>query len=309
VGLAFLAAAYAKLDTSGVEWITGGAVRYHFVEDAGYAPMQWGLAVASSDSAAIGVSLAGFATEALFWLVICSRREWIRFAFGLSGLALLAGFYLFMGVLWRGWWILFLAFLPWGAIESWLGVWFKDAATARRSLPAAISPTLSRPAVAVIGLLVVQQIVVSAMRFESEPFVSDFPMYSHTWPSREAFNDHLRQRTRQYVFSTGRLAPDEVGRRLGQLPTGTDVIVKAVDPGASGQSVSDATKAALATLSKEYELLYSERLTTLHVATRERAFDWSRGAFLEEVSTKASGTLNLDTGVFQPADREQPPDR
>ena len=58
VGVAFAAAAFAKLDASGVEWITGGAVRYHFVEDASSAPVTWGLSISASDRGAVLFSLA-----------------------------------------------------------------------------------------------------------------------------------------------------------------------------------------------------------------------------------------------------------
>ena len=53
LGVALLAAAYAKLRESGFEWITGGAVRYHFIADAGNAHVDWGLWVASHPWAAV----------------------------------------------------------------------------------------------------------------------------------------------------------------------------------------------------------------------------------------------------------------
>ena len=117
LGVALAAAAFAKLDTSGIAWVTGGAVRFHFVQDAHQAPVEWGLRVARSDVAAVGLSLGAMVTEGLFWMVALTPSLVLRAAFGLAGLAMLAGFYLFQGVFWPAWWALFLAFLPWPLLD------------------------------------------------------------------------------------------------------------------------------------------------------------------------------------------------
>ena len=117
LGVSFAAAAFAKLDTSGIAWITGGAVRFHFLQDAHQAPVEWGLRVAGSDVAAVGLSLGAVVTEGLFWLVALTPSLMLRAAFGVAGLAMLIAFYLFQGVFWPAWWALFLAFLPWPLLD------------------------------------------------------------------------------------------------------------------------------------------------------------------------------------------------
>jgi hypothetical protein len=123
-------------------------------------------------------------------------------------------------------------------------------------------------------------------------------MYSHTWTSRDAFNEHLRQRTRRYSFADDRLAPDEMKRRLDALATDTDVLTAAVESGAAGTLPSESARAGLAALSKEYEQRYGEALTLLHVTVTERVFDWSRGAFAERPDLKSTGTLEVGAGLF-----------
>jgi hypothetical protein len=123
-------------------------------------------------------------------------------------------------------------------------------------------------------------------------------MYAHTWPSREAFNDHLRERTRRYSLSTDRVGPDELTRRLDALSLNTDVIASAVRAGTRGQPLSDTDRAALASLSNEYERQYGETLPSLHVAVTERIFDWNRGAFIEQPDVRSTGTLEVGAGVF-----------
>ena len=113
MGVAFLAAAFAKLDSSGLAWITGGAARYHFVTDAGQARVDWGLGVAANLWLAQLASLGAVAIEVLFILNILASGWAMRLLFGLAAAGLLAGFLLFQGVFWAMWWVLLLAFLPW----------------------------------------------------------------------------------------------------------------------------------------------------------------------------------------------------
>jgi hypothetical protein len=78
MGVAFLAAAIAKLQTSGLEWISGGAVRYHFVTDAHLAPLTWGLWVASHEAAAVTFAFGAIVLEAGFILVAFTARPALR---------------------------------------------------------------------------------------------------------------------------------------------------------------------------------------------------------------------------------------
>lgn len=120
LGVAWLAAAYAKLDGAGLEWVTGGAVRYHFVEDALSAPVDWGSWIASHERVAIAFAAVGILFELTFVANIFFRKPLIRLGFGLAGLGFLAGTLLLQGVRWFPWWLLLLAFLPWEPIARGL---------------------------------------------------------------------------------------------------------------------------------------------------------------------------------------------
>jgi hypothetical protein len=287
VGAAFAAAAFSKLDACGLEWITAGTVRFHFIEDARQAPVSWGLMLTRADAAAIALSLAAIAIEGAFWLVALTRRPGVRFAFGAAGLALLVGFYLFQGVFWPAWWALFVAFLPWSAVPD-----YRPAPAAPRG---AGVPALQS---AVIVLFLLHQIAVSAFRVESEPFVSDFSMYAYTWPSKEAFNDHLRAKTARVELTADGLSSDDFERRLRQVPRAMDVFAEAVRRAAQGDAWSDATRAGVAAVRDEYRTTFGEPLQRVEVRLLERGFDWERHAFEASPRSTRLGTLDLDAERF-----------
>jgi predicted DCC family thiol-disulfide oxidoreductase YuxK len=120
LGTAWLAAAFAKLNHSGFAWISGGAVKYHFVSDARGAPVDWGLWIASHPTAAVVASAAGVLFEATFIFNVFFRNPLIRLGFGLSAASFFAGLYLFQGIRWEAWWILLLALLPWEPLAAGL---------------------------------------------------------------------------------------------------------------------------------------------------------------------------------------------
>jgi predicted DCC family thiol-disulfide oxidoreductase YuxK len=420
VGAAFLAAAFAKLDASGLAWVTGGAIRYHFIADAGAAPVTWGLSIASSDAASVALSLGAVLVEGLFWTVILFRHPVARLAFAAAGAAILAGFYLFQGVWWPGWWILMLALLPWSPVIDalvarmprftvladgecpmcrrtarilhaldWLDrltfvdasddqarmrvapglertaaltemyvldeqgrrtagydgylrlaagvplLWVPrligmlpavaaagrdayrrvaasrirrgrctddlcapDAAPLPRMLADRPRTRLSAVTVVVVAAFVLQQIAVSALRIESEPLVSNFPMYSFTWPSREAFDSYLRDKTRRYELSTDGIAADELTRRLRGVPKGLEVIGDALDLAAGGRPWPAETRRQVDAVLREYRARYGEPLGPVHVRRTERPFDWTHGTFETSGRVTSTGTLDLERGTF-----------
>ncbi len=208
IGLALFAAAFAKLDTSGLAWVTGGAVRYHFIEDARHAPTDWGLRIAASDTLSMLASLGALVIEATVILHVFSRRWGVRLACGGFAALLLLGFFLLQGVLWRLWWVLLLAFLPWEAIV---------AAVTRRAADSSVAMPSSKAwmrtwQTTVLATFLLQQVVISSLHLELEPFASDYGMYSFTWPSREAFEAHLVRKLRTV--------------RVEQTPAGPQVIIE-----------------------------------------------------------------------------------
>ncbi|HEY1303694.1 MAG TPA: hypothetical protein VGF24_09120 [Vicinamibacterales bacterium] len=181
LGLAFLAAAFAKIDATGITWITEGAVRYHFVEDSRRAPVDWGLRIAASDVLSRLFSLGAVVVETVLIVHVLARTSRARLAFGLAAASLLLGFFLFQGVIWPLWWTLLVAFLPWPRQQpqqrphAWLPRW----------------------QVAVIAAFVLQQVVFSSLHLEMEPLISDYGMYSFSFPSKEAFDRHLANKLRR----------------------------------------------------------------------------------------------------------------
>lgn len=113
LGVAFAAAAVTKLHKSGLDWITSGSVRYHLMEDAHNAIFPIGYWLAGHPILAALLAFSVIAIEGGLILHVLFRNAWLRLLFGLAGFSMMAGFYLFMGVLWHAWWILFLCFLPW----------------------------------------------------------------------------------------------------------------------------------------------------------------------------------------------------
>jgi hypothetical protein len=180
-GIAFAAAAWAKL-AHGSAWILNGSVKYHFITDSLNAPVDWGLQLAGYPLLAIVASMVAVATEALMITAAFSRSEWYRVVLGMVALALLAGFFLFMGVLWPGWWILLLGFLPWQSLSRVLA----------QTQPASVAPQFARRSTAAqltaIGLLIAQQLVVSTLAIERAPMFTHYPMYSNTHASAAAFD-------------------------------------------------------------------------------------------------------------------------
>ena len=182
LGVAFAAAAWAKLvnGPSWTSWVLNGTIQYHFITDSIGAPVDWGLRFVHYPRLAIVASLAAVATEALVVTAAFSRRESYRLVVGLAALALLAGFWLFMGVVWSGWWLLLLGFLPWSRFSRSASVSRLEPARAARPTPPVYATA--------IAALIAQQVWVSALAIERAPMFSNYPMYSATWSSLEAFN-------------------------------------------------------------------------------------------------------------------------
>ena len=305
IGLAFLAAAYAKLDSSGVEWITGGAVKYHFIEDSRQAPTTWGLWAAARHQVAVALSAGAILIEATFILHVLCRNASVRAAFGVAGLALLVGFRLLQGVVWTQWWVLFLCFVPWQVIAE--RVW-----RAKKLMPVPSKlPSLSPEAVAVVVLMLVVQVFASAHRFEAEPFVSDYGMYSWTWPSRAAFDRQMGRKYRRYRYRewTDGRAGDDVSGSIRALPKAEDVVADAVDRLRHGEPLADVQRHALAAVADTYREAYGRRLDAIVVEVSEQVFDWSRGRFRPASEHERVGVLDLHAGRLTTTDTARIADR
>ena len=116
-GIAMAAAGISKLRNSGIEWVIGGAVKYHFVTDSIQAPTDWGLWVATHHWAAVLFSLAAVSTEISLGFSPLIKTYIRRLPLAVAGFGLLVGFYVFQNERWYAWWMLWaLFFIPWPAI-------------------------------------------------------------------------------------------------------------------------------------------------------------------------------------------------
>jgi len=202
LGVAFAAAAWAKLSgpSGWTSWILNGTVKYHFITDSIDAPVDWGLQLAAHPWLAILASLGTVAIEALAVTAAFSRSELYRLSVGAGALSLLVGFQLFMGVLWVGWWIPLVGFLPWQRL-SLVGRGFLvppkprsgEGGTPRqagREGPPYGSGAMHATAaqLAVIAFVIAQQIVISTLAIERAPMFTHYPMYSYTFASAAEFD-------------------------------------------------------------------------------------------------------------------------
>jgi len=184
LGVAFAAAAVAKLRESGLAWILNGTVKYHFLSDSRQAPLDWGLRVGLHPALAVALSLAAVVTEALIIVGVLSRAYRHRVVSGAAATALLLGFALFQGLFWPAWWLLLLSFLPWHRLQRPPQT---VAVADRPSQHGALFWLQPLIVVAVIG----QQLVVSGLRLEGGPAFSTYGMYSNTYASPAEYEAQL----------------------------------------------------------------------------------------------------------------------
>jgi hypothetical protein len=171
-GIGFLAAAWSKLD-GGPAWVLNGTVKYHFVSDLNQAWVTWGPRLASIPGVAVAMSAAAVVVEIVVITGSFADSARWRAACGLMAASLLAGFALFQGVVWPGWWMLLLSFLPWQLIHS----------TARDRRSAAIGRLQYALAIAIVAA----QVAVSAVKRELPPLFSAYDMYSTTYSTPDEY--------------------------------------------------------------------------------------------------------------------------
>ena len=296
LGIGLLAAAYAKLDTSGVEWVLGGAAKYHFVEDFQRAPTTWGLWIATHPAWAVAASFVAVAIEALLIFHVFFRQWLVRAVFGAAAMSLLAGLYLLQGHLWPLWWVMLLAFVPWDPL-------------ARVLLPGAQPSIAFHPAIrprhiVFVTAIVCIQMFASARRVEVEPFVSDYGMYSWTWASTDAFDRQVSRKYRMYRYLVANAGENvDVTDRLRTLPKAMDTLTDAVDGLRDGAVLAPADRDALRTLGAMYESAFNAPVSRLTVLRDEQAFDWQRARFYQKAQGERIGIIELPTGTFIPTGR------
>lgn len=168
----FAAAAWSKV-REGPEWIMNGTVKYHFVSDLEHAWVSWGPTLTRWHAVAVALTALAVVVEALLITGMLSRSYRYRVVLGSLALALLAGFAVFQGIVWLGWWLLLLTFAPWHLISV------RRPASVGRAHGSGITGAQ----LAAICFVIVQQVAVSAMHVEARPIFSAYDMYSTTYDS------------------------------------------------------------------------------------------------------------------------------
>lgn len=258
IGLAYAAAAYAKMQTSGFEWITSGAVRYHFVDDGQNAPIDLGLWIATQPDVAVVLSALAVLVEAVFIIVIFVSGWRARAAFGLVGACLMSGFYLFQGVHWWPWLILYAAFLPWNRISP------ARAIDGRRDLTWVHG--------CVVVALVATQIWASYRAIEIEPLLSNYPMYSITYQSPEHFE-----------YSHGRPHFEAEGSDItdGVVEAGgASTLMTIAERQREGEPAGPELASALAEFGGRYATLFGTVPASIDAGVLLEPFDWQAGKYL-----------------------------
>jgi hypothetical protein len=178
LGITFLAAAWSKVG-NGMAWVLNGTVKYYWLSDLDDAVVTWGPRITESPYIAVFVSAVAVIVETVVITAAFSRSASYVFAMGCAALSLLAGFALFQGVFWWGWWILTMSFLPW----HYVGWPARRGAVAAPRVRFGLSPAQATIAV----VLVVQQYLMSSFHVEARPMLSAYDMYSATYASAEEF--------------------------------------------------------------------------------------------------------------------------
>lgn len=296
LGLAYAAAAFAKIDEVGPRWITGGAVKYFFLLDGHDAPVQWGRYVARSDALSVLFSGLAVAGESAVILAAIWSTPAIVCAAGLVALSLHLGFYVFQGVWWTAWWVLLPAFLPWEPIASTLRL----SRPVREPLAAPGIGRLSWGVGLVLLLAVLQQPVASLMRVTYGFALSDFPMYS---------NVYFSTREEMATVQEEHFQPPPLVRLEIPAGPGQGVTTKAIEPGAAlsdvarkltrGEPLTDADQALMRDVVTKNVTGLGATPPRVDVLADTWKFDWSIADFVPRQQWKALATVNLAEGVVE----------
>ncbi|MGE3277694.1 MAG: hypothetical protein AB7O67_21470 [Vicinamibacterales bacterium] len=269
---AMCGAAIAKLAQSGFAWITNGTVAYYFVVDAAQAPTTWGLWVASHPPMPVLMSAGAILVEATLVLSLLCRHWAARLPFAAGAVGLLGGFYVFQNEFWPAWWALcLLYFVPWVPLQRIL------AAPPRLAIGEPRLPVMAGAfALLVVGL----QVVASTSRVEVSPLMSDYPMYSRTWPDREAFE---RENAIPPVYHYSVVLADgrevDAGELFDRLEVDAYVRDAYVAEAEHRPGADDAT-AVFADATVRLDAAMPESVRGVRLRVDQRAFDWDTGEFV-----------------------------
>ena len=285
VGIAFAAAAWAKLTQAGgwTTWVMNGSVKYHFITDSMNAPLDWGVRLAAHPQLAILASLGAIVIETFVITAAFSRNEGFRLAAGAAALSLVAGFFLFMGVFWPGWWIPLLGFLPWRRISAWMER--ARASSFESDTPGGSDRTITYAQATLIIFLLGQQLVVSALGIERAPVFTNYPMYSYTFSGPAEFNAWLPPVYRIVMIT------DEGRAELRCRPNSD--LAEQMDAAVAGSGVAAATVwRAVGGCGGNLA-----RARGVVIEEDRRSFDWERMTFTITPAVSVHGPLTAGAGT------------
>lgn len=290
LGTAYFAAAFAKLDQSVRAWLLEGAVRYHIAQDGPAAPGNLWRMVASRDWLTVPIGPAVIVLEAIVIAAVLSVRPRVRLAAGVVAVLLHLGFGLLQGVWWEAWWVLLPAFLPWPQVVAR----FWPAAA-----PDAADPpgggAVPRWAALALTLMLVQQPVVSLLRLERKPFVSNFPMYSNVqWSSKAEYAAHMdrwkKPAGRAVRLVAGSAEPSALQADLGTVRACGALLDRAAALADGRESGAD-DRAVFDVCAEAFRRTYGRPLTSLTVQASDRRFSWEAVDFVPTGDWVSVGTL------------------
>ena len=294
LGLAYAAAAFAKMDDVGPRWVTGGAVRYILLVDGHKAPVAWNRYIIRSDVLSVLFSGLAIAGESAVVLAAIWPTTAVVLAAGLVALGLHVSFYVLQGVWWSLWWMLLPAFVPWEAIASRLRRGTSDApATTERRLAWAVG--------LVMFAAVLQQPAASLLRTSYGFAFSDFPMYSNVYLASRA--EAIAQQ--EQVFQPPPIirfdAPqvDAALRTRIERLDGDQVLTEIVRKIARGEPVTDGDAALVRDAARRHAAEFGEAVRQVEVFADTWRFDWSSADFVPRQQWKPVATISLDRGVIE----------
>ncbi len=312
VGVAYASAAFAKVDQSGMKWITGAAARYFIIADnivigGSGAPGEIWRTVASSESLSRIVSVGTLLVESLVIVAAIWFRPVVVLVAGLAAAGLHAGFWFLQGQWWPGWWALLTAFLPWEPAVTWV----RNRLPARTESPTAppAGPALNIAtapagtditvlASTVLVIVLLQQCVVSFLAMERPPYVSSYQMNADVnWESKEEFAEAMFKE--HYPKAPAiRFEPDTATRidgfasRLVQVDENRAFAEAAVAL-SGGEDIGDDLRSRLRLVASNYQARFGEPLPPVRVLTAGWRFDWSAAGFVPEDAWERGPTMTL----------------
>ena len=298
-GTAMAGAAIAKLSGSGLEWIIGGAVKYHFVTDAESAPVPWGLWIASHPGVAVAASAFAVIAEGSLIVSVFARSASLRHFLGATGLILLLGFYLLQNEVWYAWWFLWTCFfVPWDRLFRQLAAWAPGhtrwMVTGGGPGTFGVLEFPLRPVhYSVIAAVCALQLLASVLQVEQQPLLSNYPMYSQTYPSTEVFDDAGAIKTALRFVTQTPEGERDVSAALERWEL--DGPLRDVMLGLRrGEPFSPELRDRVRWISERYQDIVGEPLGVVTLRHDERAFDWSTGRLYSKETDAALATLDTN---------------